>query len=660
MKRLIRPLALSLLATLLPLGGASAAGRQQLAFASAAPKRVPSVGGFLRERYVSNLRGPLARWDYEAGLAAFEKGADTGRDPLGDETGKWIEAAVLVATRVGDAKLKDTVARAVKRLAAAQDADGYLGVTAPEARRPVRAIEPYEHYWLLSGLLTYHRLAGDETALRVARALGDFYVDRFGPGAEGTATPAGGTAEDAAPCPGSLLPVLVDPMGRVYQATHKSEYLAWCRWAARLSSPGASGAVTAADAPRGGAEEARPGLDDEVAHLSLLGMLRLYEITGEDEYLARVEEAWDEIAGARMLITGAVGVDEALGYPGSPAAAVARADTCANVTWLRLNQRLAEVTGQARYADVVEKLMWNHLPACQASDGAGFRVSTPLTGARPAGPARDPGPADWSGCLALAELPTLIYGQGDEGYYVNQYCLSQARMETPSGQWLTIEQHTSYPDAEPIAMVIRLKKPETLAISVRVPGWAEGATVRVNYWRPDQVAPGGYQRICREWSDGDMIHVRFPLRPRWVQGGEGRETLMALARGPVVFALDSLWCSPEARRGLFAGAEDGAELAGLAGVDTDCPLVRKPAPEGALGPFSPAELSMRDGTAREGVLVPFANVGHTGTAPGSPGAAVDRQCQAGASYAHGLWLPVADVEPLMQARTEPSAQTVAP
>lgn len=658
MKRLMYLLGLSLLAaTLLPIGHVRAAGRQQLVFGAAAPKQVPSVGGFLRERYLANLRGVLARWDQRAGVAAFEDPAETGREPVGDGAGKWIEAAVLVATRVGDAKLKETVARAVTRLAAAQDPHGYLGVTAPQARRPVRPVEPYEHYWLLSGLLTYHRLTGDQTALQVAQGLGDFYVSHFGPGAAPTASPAAGPAEDADLCPVSLLPVLVDPMGRLYQAIRDSEYLAWCRWAAGLAAPGQSGPVTVPHARSGVAEDVRPGFEDEVAHLSLLGVLRLYEITGENEYLARVEEAWDEIASARMLITGAVGVDEALGYPGSPAAAVATADTCANVTWLRLNQRLAEVTGEGRYADVVERLIWNHLPASQASDGTGFRASTPLTGAHPAGPAGQPGPADWSGCLAVAELPTLIYGEGDGGYYVNQYCASEARMRTPSGQWLTIEQHTNYPDTEPIAMVIRLKKPETLAISVRVPGWAEGATVRVNYWRPDQVAPGCYQRICREWSDGEMIHLRFPLRPGWLQGAEGRESLTALVRGPVVLALDSLWCSEQTRRGLFAGAENGAEMVGLAGVHTHCPPMKKPAPEGALGPFYQTELRMRDGTVREGVLVPFANAGETASAPRGT---AERECGPGADHAFSLWLPVAHGEQVMQARTEPAAQTVAP
>ncbi len=297
--------------------------------------------------------------------------------------------------------------------------------------------------------------------------------------------------------------------------------------------------------------------------------------------LAPAQSAWHDACATHIYPTGALAVGET--------GAAKACETCAVVSWMWLNQALLESSGDPRYADLVEKLLWNHLPALRSADGA-VRRYAPLNGPGPsrADPLPDCCATAASRVLALA--PSLIYATGPAGIYVNQFCDSSATLKTPRGERLGLDQHTGYPGREDIALRVRLPVDEKFTIFVRVPAWSEGPTVRLFYYAPQQATPGTYFAITRTWSDNDIAHLRFPSSPRWVPGTGPNAGTTALIRGPLVYVAT------------------GGAASGPAAVSTSEVPRRLPAPEGVLGPFYRVGFRSANGLTTDATLIPFANL----------------------------------------------------
>ena len=134
-----------------------------------------------------------------------------------------------------------------------------------------------------------------------------------------------------------------------------------------------------------GVHQLQPYVHSHTFHMNFLGFLRLYEITGDESYLRKVAGAWDDIAQRQMYITGGVSVGEH--YEAGRLRPVTGhvVETCATMSWLQVTQYLLELTGDVKYADAMEKLLWNHVFASQAIDGDCYRYHTPPNGVKPEG-----------------------------------------------------------------------------------------------------------------------------------------------------------------------------------------------------------------------------------------------------------------------------------
>src|SRR5262249_40181085 len=122
-----------------------------------------------------------------------------------------------------------------------------------------------------------------------------------------------------------------------------------------------------------GMHQLQPYTHVHTFQMNFLGLLRLYEISGDALMLRKVRGAWDDTVRRQMYITGGVGVGEHY-EPGvyKPVTGDV-AETCATMSWLQLNQALLELTGDLKYADVTERLLWNHIFASQTVDGDSYR-----------------------------------------------------------------------------------------------------------------------------------------------------------------------------------------------------------------------------------------------------------------------------------------------
>ena len=381
---------------------------------------IGAPGGFVGTRWRANIRGSLQGFDIDRHVRMVEERKMRDWWWIGEQPGKWLESSVLSSTIARDlafaAKTKEILARMVK----AQSADGYLGISDPSAlndAQPLRGMDPYEQYFTFHGLLTAWEVLGDQAALRAAAKLGDYYVEHIGPGkAEFWPSPvrppanrntiicgqwtwvppdtprasplhvhseiAGHTAHYG--WEGTLV---IDPILRLYQATGDKRYLDWATWVvSRIDTwSGWDSFSRLEDVASGkiGVHQLQPYVHSHTFHMNFLGFLRLYQITGDKSYLRKVEGAWNDITSRQVYITGGVSVGEHYepGYNRPLEGGVV--ETCANMSWMELNQYLLELTGDPKYADVMERLLFNHVFAAQTVDGDCYRYHTPPNGLKP-------------------------------------------------------------------------------------------------------------------------------------------------------------------------------------------------------------------------------------------------------------------------------------
>jgi len=315
-------------------------------------------------------------------------------------------------------------------------------------------------------------------------------------------------------------------------------------------------------------------------------------------------------------------------------------ETCATMSWLLLSQRLLEFTGEPAFADAIERLLWNHLPAAQTVDGDGWRYHTPLAGWKPEGCFTGPDCCSSSGPRILAEVPTFLYARTPDGLAVNQYVASTLAAKLASGTEVTLRQATDYPVGETVRIEVAPARPERFTLRLRLPAWCEEPGLSVNGQAvAEGLQPGAYALLQREWKAGDRVELTLPMRPRWLAGDHGNGGLFCLVRGPVVFALDTVWCDPATRAALVRDGK-GDPIPGLAGVVVErdeAAAGLKPAetPERALGPAFLARIALADGRRALATMLPFANIGAWYRDEAELGA------RGGRRDAYAVWLPEA-------------------
>lgn len=612
-----------------------------------APLPAAAIGapdGFVGVRWRANIRGSLQGFDIDRHVRLVEERNMRDWWWIGEQPGKWLESSVLSSTIARDqaflARTKEILARLLK----AQSADGYLGISDPSVlndAEPLRGMDPYEQYFTFHGLLTAWEVLGDQAALRAAARLGDYYVAHVGLGkAEFWPSPvrppenkntiicpqwtwvppdtpranplhvhskiAGHTAHYG--WEGTLV---IDPILRLYQATGDQRYLDWATWAvSRIDTwSGWDSFSRLEDVASGkiGVHQLQPYVHAHTFHMNFLGFLRLYQITGDRSYLRKVEGAWNDITARQVYITGGVSVGEHYepGYNRPTEGGVV--ETCANMSWMELNHYLLELTGDPKYADVMERLLFNHVFAAQTVDGDCYRYHTPPNGLKPVDFFHGPDCCTASGHRLVAQVPTFVYAQAADAAIVNQYVPSSATITLGAGRTVALKIETRYPDDEfVIVHVDPSANAGDFALRLRIPAWCEQPAVALNGASVADVKSGVYLNIHRGWQDGDVVKLTFPMTARWVEHDHlpVDQARWALVRGPLVYAVDSLWWDASDTAAPHQVDQALAVAAGQRGS-----IRQAPAPAGLLGPAYRAALTASDGTVVEPLLVPFANVG---------------------------------------------------
>jgi DUF1680 family protein len=494
-----------------------------------------ALGGLLDERMRINLEKRLLIIDSATLLSGFEHrpGAQVW---IGEHVGKFLYSASNVWRYTHDARLKALADAMEKTYVQTQLPDGYLGTYLPSAYWTEWDV--WAHKYAIVGLLGYYQITGDRKALETAEKAGDLICRVFGPGkAQRDINNSGWHAGLAS---GSILGPMID----LYRYTGKPEYLHFARYI--LSAwEGPTGPKIMSVLQKWGRVDK---IGDAKAYEMLscfVGILQYYRLTGEGKYLQAMETAWQDIVANRLYVTGTSSSFEV--FQGNHKLPGANKDDigegCVTVTWMQFNAQLLALTAQMRYAEELEKSVYNHLLAAEDPLTGCVSYYTPITGVKPY--KCDQG---YSCCLSsipggISMIPSLAYGRSRSGLWVLLYeqgAVSDTVLDIDGGRLVVrLDCQTDFPREGRLVYRVHVSRPGYFGINFRVPSWAADFSATVNGRMPESVR-GILVGIQRQWEDGDSIVVNMQLPLRRLAGGPSFPGRVAYKRGPQVLAEDSV------------------------------------------------------------------------------------------------------------------------
>ncbi|HKB57051.1 MAG TPA: beta-L-arabinofuranosidase domain-containing protein, partial [Lacunisphaera sp.] len=312
--------------------------------------------------------------------------------------------------------------------------------------------------------------------------------------------------------------VLLDPAVELYLTTHEKKYLELARLILKQASdspalellPRALDGTDAAFIATGKAYQ---------LSWNLVGLAKLHRTTGDPACLQAVQRVWENIRQHHLTLGGGPwgGVAHRSREVFNPPAVFSPygyVETCSTFSWIQLNRELLTITGEAKYADEIEKSAYNDLLGAQAPGGDNWCYYSFPNGRRVF-------TTYWrccksSGPWALEELTPLAYGlMADSSIALNLYGPSQAALATPQAGIVRLDQATRYPFDGTIRITVKPERAARYAILVRIPGWAENAVVLINDKSvASPAAPNSYVTVERLWQDGDVITLQLPMPPK--------------------------------------------------------------------------------------------------------------------------------------------------
>ncbi|GAB3229431.1 glycoside hydrolase family 127 protein [Glycomyces halotolerans] len=524
------------------------------------------TGGYWGRRQQANAEATIwhcLHWLEELGwLANFAKAATgqpferAGREFSDSEIYKLAEAMAWEIGRNGSPELEARFARLTEQIAAAQEPDGYLSTMFGHPGQEPRysnlewGHELYCYGHLIQAAVARLRTHGEDDFVAVARKVADHVCDTFGPG--GIESICGHAEIEVA-------------LAEFARATGEERYLEQAKLFIdrhgrhTLAEGGFGREYYQDDVPVRDAEVLR-GHAVRALYLSS-GAVDVAVETGDDELLEAVQRQWDRTLARRTHITGGMGsryTDEAFGEDFSLPPDRAYAESCAGVGAVMTAWRMLLATGRTDYADSIERIAWNVLAGAVAPDGKAFFYANPLhqrtadeapvAGAlshRAAGGQRAPW-FDVSCCptnlaRTFASLAAYIATVDDGGLQLHQYATGRITTDLPGGP-IEIAVETDYPDDGAITVRVDRNDAGHWALQMRVPAWAEGATVTDPDGNTSVVGPGAAE-VARDFAPGDTVRLELPVAPRWTLPDPRIDAVrgcVAVERGPLVLCAESV------------------------------------------------------------------------------------------------------------------------
>ncbi len=451
---------------------------------------------------------------------------------------KWLEAAAYSLGTNPNAILDAEVDEVIQIVGAAQQPNGYLNtyyMFEREKDRFTNLKDMHEIYCaghLIQAAVAHSRATGKSTLLDIASRLADHLYDVFGPGKR-----VGACGHEEAEM------ALVE----LYRETGKREYLELAL--AMTDARGHKPPILGGSAYH---QDHLPLVDQKemtghaVRHLYYLsGAADLVAEENPPGYQAALEALWQNLTRRRVYVTGGAGSryeGEAFGSDYELPNERAYTETCAAIASVMWNWRMLNITGEARFADLMELTLYNAVLPGLALDGEHYFYENPL--ADTGGHRRQA----WFGCACcppniarlLASLTGYFYSTSGNAVWAHLYAAGEAQIPLETGGIATITQSTEYPWDGSITLKVSLQDAESTTLHLRIPAWARRALIRLN-GKPANIhaEPGEYAKV--PVKDGTTVILTLPMQAEriashaYVRSNMGR---IALKRGPLVYCIE--------------------------------------------------------------------------------------------------------------------------
>jgi len=483
---------------------------------------------------------------------------------------KIVEGASYALALQPDPELDRYLDQLIAKFAAAQEDDGYL-YTAKTSRSRGRygrdprwtglnhSHELYNVGHMYEAAVAHYQATGKKNFLDLAVKNANLVAEVFGPGS-GQRTDVPGHEE------------IEIGLVRLYRATGDEKYLELARFFVEMRgneqkreklygqyaqdhAPVVSQSEAVGHAVRGGYFYA--GVADVAA------------LTGDQQYIDAIDRIWQDVIDRKLYLIGSVGQHGAgEGYAGAYKLTNLKAynETCAAIALALWNHRMFLLHGDAKYADVLERIIYNGFLSGVSLNGNRFFYPNPLEcdmqfKFNHGDLERSP----WFNCSCcpsnvvrfLPSIPGYVYAVRDNAVYVNLFMAGKANVPVQD-EVITIDQETDYPWDGSVRLTVIPGDQRQFALHVRIPGWARGQvlpsdlyryvnpkpvdwSLKINGQRVQPKLVDGYAVLDREWEAGDVVTLELPMPVRQVLANEKIEDdrgRVAFERGPLVYCIE--------------------------------------------------------------------------------------------------------------------------
>ena len=490
------------------------------------------IGGILGLRMEINLEKRLLEIDQETMLSGFLSRPGK-QDWIGEHVGKYLETACNTWQYSHNPDLKKQMDHILQVFLSTQLADGYLGTYTPD--KYWTSWDVWVHKYDLIGLIAYYKTFGYQPALDAAIKIGNLMIKTFGN------NPAQLDIISAGEHVGMAATSILDPMIELYRYTGETKYLDFTRYILRAYNQ-KNGPKIIQDLLL--VRQVNKVADGKAYEMlsNLVGIIKLYKLTGEKDLLQPVIIAWNDIVNNRLYITGTSSSFEVFqGKDELPAAIHDNiGEGCVTTTWIQLNYQLFTLTGEVKYMDQIEKSVYNHLLAAENPQTGCVSYYTSLMD-------RKPYSCDITCCLSsvprgISMIPLFNYGQrsGTPTFLLIESTKVIDSVQTNDGHRiaLTVNATSEFPAKGRMVYIVSPSSSSVFPLSFRVPPWAKGFTATVN-GKKYNLANRGFLSINRLWKPGEKVIINFEIPVKIIQGGQNYKHFIAFQRGPQILAADS-------------------------------------------------------------------------------------------------------------------------
>jgi len=473
---------------------------------------------------------------------------------------KAIEGASYCLTLQADPALAERLEVMIRRIAAAQEPDGYLytwRTMHPDqpahewigrerwVKDPELSHELYNLGHLFEAGVAHYQATGSRLLLDVCLKAAELLWRDFGDGEPRIA-------------PGHQ--VIEMGLAKLYRVTNDKRWLTLARFF--LECRGQGGRPYSQDHEPVVRQTRAVGHAVRANYL-YSGMADVAALGGEAAYWQAVTRIWDDVVGTKLHLTGGCGARASGEAYGDAYELPHRCynETCAAVAFLFWSHRMFLMTGEARYMDAFERTLYNGALSGVSLSGNRFFYPNPLESDGTY--SRSP----WFGCACcppnilrlIASLGGYFYAVREDQLFVNLYGASRVKTEL-GGTSVTLEQDTDYPWHGTVRLRVHPERPVMFTLRLRIPGWVRGQPLPSDLYRYDDPTPAawqvrlngrlqalpveqGYVGLRREWHPGEEVVLELPMPVRRVAGHPNIAATrgqVALERGPIVYAFEGL------------------------------------------------------------------------------------------------------------------------